>query len=337
MKVYKGTDKDMKCRGFQYELGVTVKSDDAIRCGNKGFHSCEAPFDVLRYYENKNGNRFFEATADGKIDRTGADDSKIASSEITLDTEISFANLVSAQIKYTRTKAESGKKGGGRSNISGGDNSNIAGGNWINIAGGNRSNIAGGYWSNVAVGDCSNAAGDYCSNLAGGDGSNVAGGNRSNIAGGNRSNIVGGYWSNVAVGDCSNAAGDYCSNLAGGDRNNVAGGNRSNVAVGDNSNVAVGDCSNVSVGDGSNVAGGNRSNLLGGEGSNLAGGNRSLVVGRNYCSAKAGMNSVIVLTEWKRTYGKYTPVSVKAEIVDGKRIKADTWYKLVNGEFTEVE
>ena len=289
MKVYKGTDKDMKCRGFQYELGVTVKSDDAIRCGNKGFHSCEAPFDVLRYYENKNGNRFFEATADGKIDRTGADDSKIASSEITLDTEISFANLVSAQIKYTRTKAESGKKGGGRSNISGGDNSNIAGGNWINIAGGNRSNIAGGYWSNVAVGDC------------------------------------------------SNAAGDYCSNLAGGDRNNVAGGNRSNVAVGDNSNVAVGDCSNVSVGDGSNVAGGNRSNLLGGEGSNLAGGNRSLVVGRNYCSAKAGMNSVIVLTEWKRTYGKYTPVSVKAEIVDGKRIKADTWYKLVNGEFTEVE
>ena len=225
MNVYKGTDKDMKCRGFQYELGVTVKSDDAIRCGDKGFHSCEAPFDVLRYYPNKEGNRFFAATAGGKIDRSGADDSKIASSEITLDEEISFHDLVSAQIKYTRTKAESGEIGG--------DSSTLAGGDWCNLAGGDGCNLAGGY--------------------------------------------------------------------------------------------------------GSNLAGGDRSNLAGGDGSNLAGGDRSLIVGRNGCSAKAGMNSVIVLTEWEITDGKHTPVSVKAEIVDGKRIKADTWYKLVDGEFVEME
>ena len=217
MKVYKGTDKDMKCRGFQYELGVTVKADDAIRCGDKGFHSCEAPFDVLRYYANMDGNRFFVATADGKIDRTGADDSKIASSEITLDKEISFDELRMAQIEYTRAKAESGECGGYRSNL--------AGGNWSNLAGGNRSNLAGG--------DCSN------------------------LAGGNWSNLAGGYG--------------------------------------------------------------------------------SLVVGRNNCIAKAGIDSMIVLSEWKTIEGKYTPVCVKAEIVDGKRIKADTWYKLVNGEFTEIE
>ena len=233
MKVYKGTDKDMKCRGFQYELGVTVKSDDAIRCGDKGFHSCEAPFDVLRYYPNKDGNRFFVATAGGKIDRTGADDSKIASSEITLDKEISFDELCTAQIEYTRTKAESGNNGGDRSNLAGGD----------------RSNLSGGYWSNIVGGDVSTITG----------------------------------------------------------------------------------------GDGSNIVGGDRSTITGSDGSNIAGGDRSLIVGRNNCSAKAGMNSVIVLTEWKRTDGKYTPVSVKAEIVDGKRIKADTWYKLVDGEFTEVE
>ena len=209
MKVYKGTDKDMKCRGFQYELGVTVKSDDAIRCGDNGFHSCEAPFDVLRYYPNKNGNRFFIATTGGKIDRDDNSDSKIASSEITLDEEISFHDLVSAQIKYTRTKAESGEIGGDSSTLAGGDGCNLAGG-------------------------------------------------------------------------------DGC-------------------------------------------------NLAGGDGSNLACGDRSLIVGRNGCSAKAGMNSVIVLTEWEITDGKHTPVSVKAEIVDGKRIKADTWYKLVDGEFVEME
>ena len=257
MKVYKGTDKDMKCRGFQYELGVTVKSDAAIRCGGKGFHSCEAPFDVLRYYPNKNGNRFFEATADGKIDRTGADDSKIASSEITLDKEISFDELCTAQIEYTRTKAESGEHGG----------------NGSSLACGNGSNLAGGYWSNLAGGSMSNIVGDYCSNIAVGENSNINGGNWSTIAGGSMSNIVGG----------------------------------------------------------------DRSTIAGGDGSNIAGGDRSLIVGRDDCKAKAGLNSIIVLSEWKRTDGKYAPVSVKAEIVDGKRIKADTWYKLVNGEFVEVE
>lgn len=66
MKVYKGTDKNMQCRGKQYVLGKKEVADGAIRCGNKGFHSCEAPFDVLRYYPNINGNRFFEAEAGGK-------------------------------------------------------------------------------------------------------------------------------------------------------------------------------------------------------------------------------------------------------------------------------
>lgn len=229
MKVYKGTDKDMKCRGFQYELGVTVKSDDAIRCGDKGFHSCEAPFDVLRYYPNKDGNRFFIATAGGKIDRTDADDSKIASSEITLDKEISFDELRTAQIEYTRAKAESGEYGG----------------NGSSLAGCNVSNIAGGYWSNLACGYGSNIAGDYCSNIAGGDYSNLAGGDWSNLAGGGRSNIVGGNGSSLAGGDWSTLAGGDCSNLAGGNGSTLAGGNRSNIAGGNGSNLAGGDGSLV--------------------------------------------------------------------------------------------
>lgn len=80
IKVFKGTNKDMKCRGMQYELGETKKDDGAIRCGNKGFHSCEAPFDVLRYYPIRDGNRFFEAEAGGIIDRNlaGGADSNLA-------------------------------------------------------------------------------------------------------------------------------------------------------------------------------------------------------------------------------------------------------------------
>ena len=273
MRTYKGTDKNMQCRGKQYELGKKEINDGAICCGDKGYHSCEAPFDVLRHYSNINGNRFFEAEAGGTIDKKENDDTKLASSELTLKSEIDFAGLVKAQIEYTRKKAESGTAGGNRSNL--------AGGNWSNLAGGNRSNLAGG--------------------------------NRSNLAGGNRSNLAGG--------DESNLAGGYESNLAGGNWSNLAGGNWSNLAGG----------------DWSNLAGGNWSNLAGGDESNLAGGDSSLIVGRNKCKAKGGLHSVIVLTEWKYDAdGNYVPVAVKADVVDGVRIKADTWYKLENGEFVEV-
>ena len=226
MKVYKGTDKNMQCRGKQYALGKKEVDEGAIRGGDKGYHSCEAPFDVLRHYPNINGNRFFEAEAGGEIDKKENDDTKLASSELTLKSEIDFAGLVKAQIEYTRKKAESGTAGRYKSNLSGGNESNLSGGDWSNLSGGSWSNLSGGSWSN----------------------------------------------------------------------------------------------------------------LSGGNESNLSGGNSSLIVGRNGCNVKGGLHSVIVLTEWKYDdNGNYVPIAVKAEIVDGVRIKADTWYKLKNGELVEAD
>ena len=56
----------------------------------------------------------------------------------------------------------------------------------------------------------------------------------------------------------------------------------------------------------------------------------------NGCEAKAKVGSWITLSEWKMINGKYTPVCVKTERVDGVRIKGDTYYKLENGEFVEA-
>lgn len=61
MKVYKGTDKDMKCRGFQYELGKTAEADGDIDLCKRGLHACEMPLDVLGYYAPGDGSRYFEA------------------------------------------------------------------------------------------------------------------------------------------------------------------------------------------------------------------------------------------------------------------------------------
>ena len=176
MKVYKGTDKNMQCRAMQYKLGQKETAEDAIRCGDKGLHSCEVPMDVWRYYPPVNGNRYFEGEADGKIDRTGADDSKLASTELTINAEIGILGIVKAQIAYTRSKAQTGTTGGDRSNLAGGDRSNLAGGAGSNLAGGYSSNLAGGYRSNLAGGDWSNLAGGENSLIVGGDCSIARGG-----------------------------------------------------------------------------------------------------------------------------------------------------------------
>ena len=49
MKMYKGFDKNLKCRDFQYEIGKTYTEDKAELC-NAGFHACEHPLDCLNYY-----------------------------------------------------------------------------------------------------------------------------------------------------------------------------------------------------------------------------------------------------------------------------------------------
>ena len=60
---YKGTDKDMKCLGFQYELGKIFTFDDEIDPCKKGFHLCPKLTDVFRYYPVGNGNRYFKVRA----------------------------------------------------------------------------------------------------------------------------------------------------------------------------------------------------------------------------------------------------------------------------------
>ena len=106
MVTFKGTDKDMKCHGgFQYELEKTYMDDGAIRCRNKGFHSCEVPMDVLTYFRPSEGRRFFSCEADGRIDRCN-EDIKIASSELTLKAEIGLVGLIKAQIEYVKKIAK---------------------------------------------------------------------------------------------------------------------------------------------------------------------------------------------------------------------------------------
>ena len=101
MKVYKGTDKDIKCRGYQFTPGVEAVEDRAELC-EAGFHACEAPLDVLGYYPPGTGARYFEAELEDVSDERHIDDSKVCGKRITLGAEIGIPGLVKAHVEYVK-------------------------------------------------------------------------------------------------------------------------------------------------------------------------------------------------------------------------------------------
>ena len=104
MLVYKGTDKDMKCRGFQFELGKEYEEAEAKLC-KKGFHGCEYPLDVFAHYAPAD-SRFFVADLDGVTDETESGDTKRVGTKIKLRAEIGIAGIVNAAVEYIKERAE---------------------------------------------------------------------------------------------------------------------------------------------------------------------------------------------------------------------------------------
>lgn len=102
IKTYKGTDKDMKCRGFQYEVGKEYEEEGDIKACKNGFHACENPFDVFGYYP-PGSSRYFETEQSGKLSRD-SDDSKVASSHIKVGAEIGLKGIIEAGVKFTMEK-----------------------------------------------------------------------------------------------------------------------------------------------------------------------------------------------------------------------------------------
>ena len=98
VKSYKGFNKDMTCRGFQYEEGKEYEEESVEVCDH-GFHACEYPLDCLNYY-SPNESVYHEVEQSGEIQKHN-DDTKVASTKIKIGAEISIAGLVKAAIEYT--------------------------------------------------------------------------------------------------------------------------------------------------------------------------------------------------------------------------------------------
>ena len=99
---FKGFDKDLKCRGFQYEVGKDYKQEGKAKCCENGFHFCENPFDVFGYY-SPSDSRYCEVEGDENIDKA-KDDSKVATSHIHISAEIGLNGLIKAGVKFILDK-----------------------------------------------------------------------------------------------------------------------------------------------------------------------------------------------------------------------------------------
>lgn len=103
IKAYKGFDKDLKCRDFQYEIGKTYEEPTADLC-ESGFHACEYPLDVFRYYAPGSMSRYCEVNLDDLSDKKSSEDSKRCGKKIAVKAEIGIAGIVKAAVEYTMEK-----------------------------------------------------------------------------------------------------------------------------------------------------------------------------------------------------------------------------------------
>ena len=106
IKGYKGFDKNLQCRGFQYKVGETFEEKGTIKACESGFHFCENPFNVFNYY-SPSDSRYCNVEGDGKID-TDNSDSKVACSKLHIHTEIGLSGLISAGVKFILDKVDWG-------------------------------------------------------------------------------------------------------------------------------------------------------------------------------------------------------------------------------------
>lgn len=284
MSAYKGFDKNLRCRGFQYEVGKTYEEKEAKIC-ETGFHACENPLNVLLYYPPCYGNRYCEVEQDGEFsDNRG--DSKIASTKIEINKEIGLTELIQAAIDKSGESGTYSIKEVDRTVAENAEKYSMA--------------LNKGYGSVAAnTGDCSVAYSQKAHSIAAntGDSSAVLSqGYRSIAANTGDNSVVMGYGnSSVAV--------------------NV--GNQSAAINSGDTSIALntGFYAEASVQNENSIA--------------IATGVQS--------RAKAGLGSAIVLVERTTWNGHAYPLNnIKAAIVDGEKIKADTWYTLRNGEFVEV-
>ena len=145
MKAYKGFDKNMQCRGFQFEEGKTYHEDEAELC-KRGFHACENPLDVFGYYTPGKNSIYREVELEDISEERNSDDTKVCAKTIKIGAKLDVAGLCKAHFEYVsaRCNPANGRVAGDKESAAAGESGSAAAGNWGSAAAGESGSAAAG-------------------------------------------------------------------------------------------------------------------------------------------------------------------------------------------------
>ncbi len=350
---YKGFDQDLKCRGFQYEVGKEYEIEGDIKCCKHGFHACESPLEVLDHYfllDDCKMARFCEVEQSGELDRENNGSTKVASSKIKIKAELKFTDLIKLGVEWIKEKTSPANSKDSELNDKGGDSAKIgSSGDSAKIGSSGGSAKIGSSGDSAKIGSSGNYAqigssGDYAKIGSSGDSAQIgSSGDSAQIGSSGDSAKIGssGYYAQIGSSGYYakiGSSGDYAKIGSSGDYAKIGssgyyaqiGSSGGSAQIGSSGDSAKIDSSGDSAQIGSS---GNYAQIV-------STGEDSVICCAGHDSmAKAKKGSWITLAEWEynKKKGRHIPKCVKTEYVDGERIKEDTFYKLVDGEFKEKE
>ena len=152
MKAYKRFNKDMTCKGFQYEEGKTYETDHAALCSD-GFHACENPLDCSSYYSPAKSVIREVELEDVSPERQK--DSKVVAKKITIGAQLDVMGLCKAHFEYVTSNCTVQKDGENKNHVavSSGENGSAAAGENGSAAAGDWGSAAAGDWGSAAAGE----------------------------------------------------------------------------------------------------------------------------------------------------------------------------------------
>ena len=305
MKAYKGFNRDMTCRDFQFEAGKTYEEENAKLC-NSGFHACVDPLDCFNYYY-PGQSVYREVELDDNGERH-TDDSKVCGKKITIGAEIGLPGIIKAHFGYVKSNCT--MECTDPKQATAGDSGAATAGDRGAATAGDSGAATAGYRGAATAGDSGAAtAGDSGAATAGNFGAATAG-DRGAATAGNFGAATAGYRGAATAGDRGAATAGDSGAATAGYRGAATAGNFGAATAGDSG--AATSRGKVSVGEnGVGTVRGDDVMIRGGKGAMLT-----------------------IAVESKTSFDI---VAWKSFVIDGKTYKPDAWYTLRNGEIVEAE
>ena len=329
MKGFKRFEKDFSCRGKQYEENTTYE-EHGVGCCHKGvMHFCEDPWEVLNHYDLVDGNGNFSEFAEVEaLGQVWNDGEKRATNKIHIGAKLGLKGFLKSCIDFTieKTKYESNGTNlpGDYAQIgSSGDYAKIGSSGYsAQIGSSGYSAQIGSSGNSAQIGSSGNSAqigssGDYAKIGSSGYYAKIgSSGYSAKIGSSGNSAQIGSSGYSAQIG----SSGDYAKIGSSGYYAKI-GSSGYSAQIGSSGNSAK-------IGSSGYYA---KINSTGEDAVIMCAGSRSKAKGKN--------GSWITLAEWVKDEekGRYVPICVKTERVDGEKIKEDTYYTLKNGEFVEVQ